>query len=156
MLFLRDYEYNGDNVVDVSAVSAPYPSFTEDIFIDNNIIQLEDNAIIKMEHKLEIISLEGYPEIGATIYDFELKKFVEETPEFILGDLNGDGNLNIIDLIAMVNLALSGVATSETHPEADMNGDGGVNISDIVTLAHLILEGNQDLTSINDIITGGY
>jgi len=51
------------------------------------------------------------------------------------GDLNGDGILNIQDIILIVNMVLS----SNYSTVADMNGDGAVNILDIVLVAFIIL-----------------
>ncbi len=51
------------------------------------------------------------------------------------GDVNGDGIINILDVILVVNMALS----SEYNQLADMNGDGIVNILDIILLVNLIL-----------------
>ena len=52
------------------------------------------------------------------------------------GDMNGDGELNILDVVALVNIILSG---SEPNPLGDMNGDGEYNILDVVILANIIL-----------------
>jgi len=51
------------------------------------------------------------------------------------GDVNQDGIINILDVILVVNMALS----SEYNQLADMNGDGIVNILDIILLVNLIL-----------------
>jgi len=55
----------------------------------------------------------------------------------ILGDINGDGILNILDLVSLVNLILSG----ENMETADINEDETLNILDVVLLANLILGG---------------
>lgn len=51
------------------------------------------------------------------------------------GDLNEDEQINVLDVVAMVNLILSG----EYIEAADMNGDGVVNVLDIVVLVNIIL-----------------
>jgi len=51
------------------------------------------------------------------------------------GDVNGDGELNILDVVAIVNMIL----TDETNSSADYNGDGDVNILDIVAIVQVIL-----------------
>ena len=53
----------------------------------------------------------------------------------ILGDLSGDGIVNVLDVVAMVNLVLSG----GYDEVADMNGDGTLNVLDIVSLVNIIL-----------------
>ena len=62
-----------------------------------------------------------------------VRSFFED--EFILGDINGDGNLNILDVVELINQILSGQNTTE----CDINGDGGVNILDVVALVNLVL-----------------
>ena len=53
-----------------------------------------------------------------------------------LGDLNGDGILNILDIVILANLILSG---DDSNPAGDINQDGDYNILDIVILVNLIL-----------------
>jgi hypothetical protein len=55
----------------------------------------------------------------------------------MLGDLNQDEILNILDIIIMVHIILEG---DDYQLQADMNEDGFVNILDIVTLVDIILE----------------
>jgi hypothetical protein len=53
-------------------------------------------------------------------------------PSDLSGDVNGDGCVNIFDLVAVGSQFGS---TSPTPPEADVNGDGVVDIVDIVLVA---------------------
>jgi len=55
-------------------------------------------------------------------------------PSF-MGDLNNDGSLDILDLVALANLILN----EEFDLNGDMNGDGQLNILDIVSLVNTIL-----------------
>ena len=53
----------------------------------------------------------------------------------ILGDMNSDGTLNILDIVALIGY----VFNDNTNPDADLNGDGTVNIVDVVMLVNLVL-----------------
>ena len=53
-----------------------------------------------------------------------------------LGDINGDGLLNILDIVQIVNLVLD----SSYIESADMNSDSVINILDVVALVNAILE----------------
>ena len=53
----------------------------------------------------------------------------------LLGDLNNDGNLDILDLVVLSNMILLDSFTSY----GDMNQDGQLNILDIVNLVNTIL-----------------
>tara|TARA_B100001971_G_C17892547_1_gene383789 strand:+ start:27 stop:617 length:591 start_codon:yes stop_codon:yes gene_type:complete len=55
---------------------------------------------------------------------------------FLQGDMNADETLNILDIVALVNIILNG---GEVNPLGDMNGDGVLNILDVVILAGIIL-----------------
>ena len=52
------------------------------------------------------------------------------------GDLNGDGTLDVLDIVALVNIILS---QEGNNPLGDMNGDGELNVLDVVILANIIL-----------------
>ncbi|MFQ6092677.1 MAG: glycoside hydrolase domain-containing protein [bacterium] len=57
------------------------------------------------------------------------------------GDVNGDGTVNVLDIVRAVNIIL-GIGDPATEYErwaADCNGDGGVDILDVVGIVNLIL-----------------
>ena len=54
----------------------------------------------------------------------------------ILGDLNNDGILNILDVISVVNIV---VGNSSFDDSADFTGDGQVNILDIIFIVQLVI-----------------
>ena len=54
----------------------------------------------------------------------------------ILGDLNGDGIINVLDIVLLVNIVLGGEAY---NPLGDTNEDGINNILDIVILVNIAL-----------------
>lgn len=58
------------------------------------------------------------------------------------GDANGDGSVDISDVVAVVNYILNGGATGTFASEnADVNADGAVDISDVVGVVNMILNG---------------
>lgn len=56
------------------------------------------------------------------------------------GDVNHDGEVNIADVNAVIDIILGG---NTYTPEADVNGDGEVNIADINVLIDIILGGGS-------------
>ena len=66
--------------------------------------------------------------------------FIQDSPQdcqddSLVGDINDDGILNVLDIVLIVNMVLD-----DGYDEiADMNGDGIINILDIVTLINTIL-----------------
>ena len=55
----------------------------------------------------------------------------------VKGDVNGDGNVDISDVVALVNIILN--SSSDHQAEADVNSDGSIDISDVVALVNIIL-----------------
>jgi hypothetical protein len=53
----------------------------------------------------------------------------------ILGDINGDGKVDLLDLVLLANAYGSKVGDLKYNPEADFNDDGKVNLLDLVTCA---------------------
>ena len=51
------------------------------------------------------------------------------------GDVNADGDVNIADVNAVINIVLGG----PYDPKCDVNGDGDINIADINYLIEIIL-----------------
>ena len=58
------------------------------------------------------------------------------------GDVDGDGNVNISDVTALIDYLLSGNATGVNVTAADCDQDGNVNISDVTALIDYLLSGS--------------
>jgi hypothetical protein len=56
------------------------------------------------------------------------------------GDMNADGGINVLDVVALVNQVLSGGSDDCT---GDMNNDGGLNVLDVVALVNQVLGGGR-------------
>ena len=58
----------------------------------------------------------------------------EWQPQYgINADVNGDGQINILDLV----LVAQNVGVTFAHPEADLNGDGQVNVLDMILVSNM-------------------
>ena len=53
-----------------------------------------------------------------------------------VGDLNGDGGINISDIVIMIGLTLN----NNYDENGDINGDGIINIQDIILIINIILD----------------
>ena len=57
-----------------------------------------------------------------------------------IGDVNGDGFVNVMDIVTLANCVLTSSCGDITYSYAcDLNDDGGWNVMDIVTLANCVL-----------------
>ena len=53
----------------------------------------------------------------------------------IQGDVNGDGQVNVLDIVLVANMVL----TAEYHEIADVNEDVALNVLDVVVLVNWVL-----------------
>ena len=62
------------------------------------------------------------------------------TYERMLGDANGDANISIADVTALINFLLSGDSTGFYEVNADINEDGKTSIADVTSLISMLLD----------------
>ena len=73
-------------------------------------------------------------------------KIVHEDNKVITGDLDGDGNINIMDMMQSLNyVSKKGQLTDEQFAAADINGDGRVNLTDLMLLLNYISKKSSTL-----------
>ena len=66
---------------------------------------------------------------------------------WLKGDVNGDGEVNVADINAIVSIILGKPADDSTMRRADVNGDGEINIADINADAEIILNPQNNTTT---------
>ena len=85
------------------------------------------------------LNMDSTPDIVVSNWEVEglrvIHNFLPVNDSGIQGDLNGDGMINIQDLIILVNMILD----DEYSTIADLNEDGVVNILDIIIYVNIIL-----------------
>ena len=94
-----------------------------------------DNGDVENEHLLNTginITTFGLDESNELLFcgNENLYKIIST-----LGDLNNDSNIDVLDIVAMINLILA----NNYQSNADINGDQSVNILDVVQLVNIIL-----------------
>jgi hypothetical protein len=61
---------------------------------------------------------------------------------FVPGDVNGDGVVNVTDIVATVNYIMEKPSDGFNKDAADLTGDGEINVTDIVKMVSIIMNGN--------------
>ena len=59
--------------------------------------------------------------------------------ELVLGDVNYDGSISVIDVISTINHILQNTPTVFSKKAADVNGDGGISVVDVIGIIDMIL-----------------
>ena len=105
------------------------------------------NRMLELGNQSSFLSWEGAghtPFITSSDYMDEAIEFTSVflselacESDYILGDINGDTTINVLDIIMLVNLILDGESPS---PVSDINNDNTLNVLDIISLVNIILE----------------
>ena len=72
-------------------------------------------------------------------HDYTLKELSYNitTNDTLLGDVNGDNEVNVLDVVLIVAIILD--SDNESNPQADFNNDGNIDVLDVVQLVNVIL-----------------
>lgn len=77
---------------------------------------------------------------NASTYVDNFTLYYTEGDDILRGDVNGDGEVNIIDVNAIINIILGAQVESDIKERADLTGDSEVTISDINALIDILLQ----------------
>ena len=124
-----------------------YRSFLDSVIVNNPI-----------PPSIEESTFTYYPEHSGTLYvptnskeaylaaaywnEFEniIEMDMDDVP--IRGDVNGDGDVSITDVMKLVDAILTGIPQNVDASIYDTNGDGYVTVSDVTLLVNIILSSN--------------
>ena len=111
-----------------------WPSHLDHILVTNELFDEYNNSDVLT------IKIDDYLDGGWNEYDYNVSDHRPVAISFHVnssldGDLNGDGQIDILDIIALVNMILNG----DYSASADLNEDGVINILDIVIYKNIIL-----------------
>ena len=62
---------------------------------------------------------------------------------FIVGDVNHDGIVDVVDVMATVSKALGKGVTPFHTEQADINNDGEIDVSDVMSIVNIVLNSKQ-------------
>jgi hypothetical protein len=96
-------------------------------------------AVTKMHNDTQIVAEWGNGLTFAFTHEYGMGRIYYQSSvdmrTSVLGDVNGDGTVNLSDLIAAANTFGAIPSSSVWNPQADVFPDGVVNISDFVKIA---------------------
>ena len=91
-------------------------------------------------------NLDSYSEVTLTVTGYNKAPYITQISigsacaGYSMGDVNGDSNVNVSDVVISVGIVLGSVSPDECQMEyADLNQDGTINVSDIVMMVNMIL-----------------
>ena len=124
--------------------------------VANNVISGTSGALLKIPVTIAEKLVDGEYEIGYSNVIFtevggNQLKLPDTTSKIIIknlkkGDANGDGEINVGDIVEIVKDILHKTTSRFIREAADVNDDGDVNVTDVVLVANIIMGGNPNAT----------
>ncbi len=98
-------------------------------------------------HEASLMIVSNDPDEDTLIVPIQLYVTSEFTG--MKGDVNNDGERNILDVVRTVNIALGRPPAPTPYEQwaADMNDDGNIDVLDVVQLVNIILNGGKYMSS---------
>ncbi len=134
-----DLKYDeAGNIVDAfENVSNSHITLEDVNILENIIVGLDSNYITSSQKKSADLSNDGT--IGQ--WDLNILEIIFNSTNLIIGDVNDDGEINIVDLVATIEYIIGSMNLNQSQLLAsDINESGEVNVSDIVGFINLILQ----------------
>ena len=144
MILNGDEDLDGDGYPDnyIWNTLSPATTYSAYAFIDHNMVvrymfdtpnlyDFQNNYIPNL-----LDGIYGCTDENASNYDDSAGIDDGSCEYSITGDLNSDGQVNILDIVLIANMILS----NEYQESADLSNDGVLNILDIVQLVNIILD----------------
>ena len=78
----------------------------------------------------------------AQVKDMEFTNDGSSTSGALLGDVNGDGTVNVTDITDLINAVLNEDYSSIVFANADMDSNGIINVTDVTELINQVLNNN--------------
>ena len=127
-------------------------------------LRIWSNSTSDEKITLKIYDKEAEKTIDVTeTFDFEHLGLIGEpsspkmlTPlTFIPGDVNGDGQVMVNDVVLAINAVLGQASEDFVSAAADINGDGQIMVNDVVLMINIVLGVSPSASSVRSIIDKG-
>ena len=131
-----------------------WPSTTATLTVDNAWLKVVGGTAthpIQRIAKIELIDAEYITPANAYYFDYNGTILDGDTGEYattveiaptsagLLGDVNGDGQVNVMDVTAVINHILGMTPDNFNMQAADVNSDGNINVMDVTGIINMIL-----------------
>ncbi len=87
-----------------------------------------------------------------TLIAFTLMAFMANAQSNLIGDVNGDRDVNVTDVTLIVAHIMGQQNDNFIAANADVNSDGNITVTDVTKLVSIILEGNGGAFCLNTLV----
>ena len=126
------------NTTTVKGQKFYYRTFNVDSedYVFNVVLNQGDNAHQSVD--VTGITKDIYLEITSTTNKYTVADITDQY-SYLIGDVNGDGSVSIVDVADLIDILLGIEADADTIKRSDVDGDGNVSITDVTMLIDILL-----------------
>lgn len=134
----RTFNYKGNNTYSLSTLSGNSEQLTgNDGPIRLVTIEASDN-MVEGNYAIEIKNA-SYSKPDGTLVSLPDTRAVVTVEDYVLGDVNGNGGVDIGDAVSIVNYLVGKESSIFVAKAADTNKNGQIDIGDAVTIVNLLV-----------------
>lgn len=140
---LSEITIDGEVVADFDPL-VPIVGLVSDEEIDINDVEIGytvSNPDATVEKKIDSEKNICYITVKSPLKHFSRTYMIAQISDFIMGDVDGNGVVNVSDMMTLKNLIMSGEWTAEQLARGDIDGNGTLNVSDMMAIKNIIMQG---------------
>ena len=130
----------GGNTYKVLLYNTNHQSFSGN---DGALLNLVINVSANMaagDYEISLSNIVASDADALISYDLNESRSTLHIGDSMVGDVTGDGRVNVTDIMAVANYILKIPMTTFNEQAADVNGDSRINVTDIMGIANIILK----------------
>ena len=108
------------------------------VYLQQKCAEMLVDKLLNKTHDLALGKYQFTADAGTT----EGRFFIKLTQSYIRGDANGDGVVDVADVVAVVNKILGKASDNFNEEAANINGDDAIDVADVVGIVNIILGKN--------------
>jgi len=127
---------NGVSWSNLEYTPSSLAEFSKKTFLLSEVIELTSEIIFRFV--AEDIFYDGDNGSGGSLVEAAIDDFkLEFLSENILGDVNGDFEINVLDVVVLINMILGN--EPENYSTGDLNSDNQINVQDIILVVNIVI-----------------
>ena len=128
-----------DGALRVVAYSTADAAFVGDAGVVVNVAVLVDKSVAEGSYPVTLRNIRMVKKGASEVLGADHTSALTVYQDALMGDVNGDGNFTMIDVVMTVNAVLEKEQTGFNANAADLNGDGQITMVDVVGVLQLVL-----------------
>ena len=127
---------NGASWLALESTTTSLTDFSKQTFLLSDFTELTSEVVFRFV--AEDVFYDGNDGSGGSLVEAAIDNFkLEYVSDNIMGDLNGDLEVNVLDVVVLINMILG--TEPENYSTGDLNSDNQINVQDIILVVNIVI-----------------